>query len=56
MNFHGQHVVVTGASTGIGRATAEKIAGPGPRPLHHELARVGVLLPIQLRDLPDAGG
>ena len=31
MNFHGQHVVVTGASTGIGRATAEKIAGLGGR-------------------------
>ena len=27
MDFTGQHVVVTGASTGIGRATAEKIAG-----------------------------
>jgi NAD(P)-dependent dehydrogenase (short-subunit alcohol dehydrogenase family) len=31
MDFTGQHVVVTGASTGIGRATAEKIAGLGGR-------------------------
>lgn len=31
MDFTGQHVVVTGASTGIGRATAEKIAQLGGR-------------------------
>jgi NAD(P)-dependent dehydrogenase (short-subunit alcohol dehydrogenase family) len=29
MDFTGQHVVITGGSTGIGRATAEKIAGAG---------------------------
>ena len=29
MDFTGQHVVITGASTGIGRATATKIAGLG---------------------------
>lgn len=29
MDFIGQHVVITGGSTGIGRATAEKIAGAG---------------------------
>jgi NAD(P)-dependent dehydrogenase (short-subunit alcohol dehydrogenase family) len=29
MNFTGQHVVITGGSTGIGRATAEKIVAAG---------------------------
>ena len=29
MDFTGQHVVITGGSTGIGRATAEKIAAAG---------------------------
>jgi len=29
MDFTGQHVVITGGSTGIGRATAEKVAGAG---------------------------
>lgn len=29
MDFTGQHVVITGASTGIGRATAERIAREG---------------------------
>jgi NADP-dependent 3-hydroxy acid dehydrogenase YdfG len=29
MDFTGRHVVVTGASSGIGRATAVKIAGLG---------------------------
>ncbi len=29
MDFTGQHVVITGGSTGIGRATAERIAGLG---------------------------
>ena len=29
MDFSGQHVVITGGSTGIGRATAEKIAAAG---------------------------
>jgi NAD(P)-dependent dehydrogenase (short-subunit alcohol dehydrogenase family) len=29
MDFTGKHVVVTGASTGIGRATAEKVVGLG---------------------------
>jgi len=29
VNFTGQHVVVTGASTGIGRATAEKVVALG---------------------------
>ena len=29
MDFTGQHVVITGGSTGIGRATAEKIASLG---------------------------
>ena len=31
MDFTDKHVVVTGASTGIGRATAEKVAGLGGR-------------------------
>jgi len=31
MDFTGQHVVVTGASTGIGRATAAKIVGLGAK-------------------------
>lgn len=31
MNFTGKHVVVTGASTGIGRATAEKVLALGGR-------------------------
>lgn len=31
MDFTGQHVVITGASTGIGRATATKIAALGGR-------------------------
>jgi NAD(P)-dependent dehydrogenase (short-subunit alcohol dehydrogenase family) len=31
MDFTGRHVVVTGASSGIGRATAKKIAGLGGR-------------------------
>ena len=31
MDFRGQHVVVTGASTGIGRATAEKVVALGGR-------------------------
>lgn len=31
MDFTGQHVVITGASTGIGRATAERIAREGGR-------------------------
>jgi len=29
MNFAGRHIVITGASTGIGRATAERIAAGG---------------------------
>ncbi|HEX8057904.1 MAG TPA: SDR family NAD(P)-dependent oxidoreductase, partial [Novosphingobium sp.] len=29
MDFTGQHVVITGGSTGIGRATAEKIVAAG---------------------------
>ena len=29
MDFTGQHIVVTGASTGIGLATAEKIVALG---------------------------
>ena len=29
MIFSGQHIVITGASTGIGRATAERIASRG---------------------------
>jgi len=31
MNFAGQHVVITGASTGIGRATAERVMKAGAR-------------------------
>ena len=31
MDFHGKHIVVTGASTGIGRATAEKVVALGGR-------------------------
>lgn len=31
MNFAGRHIVITGASTGIGRATAERIAAGGGR-------------------------
>ncbi|WP_068074732.1 SDR family NAD(P)-dependent oxidoreductase [Novosphingobium lentum] len=31
MNFNGRHVVITGASTGIGRATAARIASAGGR-------------------------
>lgn len=31
MNFAGQHVVITGASTGIGRATAERVVKAGAR-------------------------
>ncbi len=31
MNFNGKHVVITGASTGIGRATAEKVLALGGR-------------------------
>ena len=29
MDFNGRHIVVTGASTGIGRATAEKVLSLG---------------------------
>ena len=29
MDFTGRHVVITGASTGIGRATADRIAALG---------------------------
>ncbi|MBB3956592.1 SDR family NAD(P)-dependent oxidoreductase [Novosphingobium sediminicola] len=32
MNFAGRHIVITGASTGIGRATAERIAAGGGKP------------------------
>ena len=31
MDFTGRHVVITGASTGIGRATADRIAALGGR-------------------------
>ena len=31
MDFNGKHIVVTGASTGIGRATAEKVVALGGR-------------------------
>lgn len=50
MDFTGQHVVITGGSTGIGRATAEKIAGAGGKvtliarrqgPLDEAVAAIG---------------
>ena len=36
MDFTGQHVVITGGSTGIGFATAERIVGKVLGPGHSE--------------------
>jgi NAD(P)-dependent dehydrogenase (short-subunit alcohol dehydrogenase family) len=51
MDFTGQHVVITGASTGIGRATAGKIAALGGRVTL--IARRSDLLEAAQRELGD---
>ncbi|MDE2410310.1 MAG: SDR family oxidoreductase [Sphingomonadales bacterium] len=48
MDFSGQHVVITGASSGIGRATAKRVAAHGGR-VSLIARRAGVL-----RDVADA--
>jgi len=49
MDFTGQHVIITGASSGIGRATATKIAAHGGRVTL--IARRGELLREIVREL-----
>jgi NAD(P)-dependent dehydrogenase (short-subunit alcohol dehydrogenase family) len=51
MDFTGQHVVITGASTGIGRATATRIVGLGGKVTL--IARRGDLLEAAARELGD---
>jgi NAD(P)-dependent dehydrogenase (short-subunit alcohol dehydrogenase family) len=54
MDFTGQHVVITGASTGIGRATATRIASRGGKVTL--IARRAELLEAACRELGQGAG
>ena len=51
MRFAGRHVVITGSSTGVGRATAERVAAEGGRVTL--LARRADVLDLAHREIGD---